>query len=100
MRSNTEDVVAHAAVGDALASLAAFQELLLERTHDLITIVEPAGTIVYASPSWRTLGWDPDELGGRAVLEFTHPDDREPVARAIGDVLAGASVAAMTLRLC
>jgi PAS domain S-box-containing protein len=100
MRSNTEDVVAHAAVGEDLASLAAFQELILERTHDLITIIEPAGTIVYGSPSWRTLGWDPDELGGRAVLEFVHPDDREPVGRALGDALAGGSVAAMTLRLC
>src|SRR5665213_2438068 len=100
MSSDTDDVGAHAgAVGDDLASLAAFQDLILERTHDLITIIDPSGTIVYGSPSWQALGWDPDRFAGRAVLDLVHPDDREPGARAISDVLAGGSVEGVTVRL-
>jgi len=100
MSSYTDDGVAHATtVGEDLASLAAFQELILERTHDLITIIDPAGTIAYASPSWRTLGWDPDELAGTDVLDLVHPDDRDPGARAILDVLAALPLDAITVRL-
>ena len=51
--------------GDDFAYLAAFQQLVLERSNDLITVTDPAGTIVYASPSWHTvLGWDPEGLLG------------------------------------
>jgi PAS domain S-box-containing protein len=96
MTSNTEGA---AAIGEDLASLAAFQDLILERTHDLITIVDPAGTIAYASPSWRTLGWDPDELVGTPALDLVHPEDRESAGRALGDVRAGGSVDAVTVRL-
>jgi len=41
--------------GDDLVYLAAFQQLVLERSHDLITVTDPVGTIIYASPSWQTV---------------------------------------------
>ena len=63
--------------GDDFVYLAAFQQLVLERSHDLITVIDPRGTIVYASPSWHTLlGWDPETLLGTSSLELVHPDDR------------------------
>ena len=62
--------------GDDFVYLAAFQQLVLERSHDLITVTDPLGTIVYASPSWHTvLGWDPEALLGTPALELVHPDD-------------------------
>ena len=76
--------------GDDFVYLAAFQQLVLERTNDLITVLDPSGTIVYASPSWQTLaGWDPDALVGTAFLELTDLDDPE-LGAAIVQVLAGA----------
>ncbi|MDX6467657.1 MAG: hypothetical protein QOI27_2697 [Gaiellaceae bacterium] len=100
MHSNTEDVVAHAAAaGEDLASLAAFQELILERSHDLITILDPDGAIVYASPAWRSLGWDPDQLVERPVLGLIHPDDVERAAEAVTAVMAGGTLDAITIRL-
>ena len=82
--SETESF-ATASPGDDFVYLAAFQQLVLERTHDLITVLDPAGTIVYASPSWQTLtGWDPDGLVGTPILELVHPDDHEPGARGDG----------------
>jgi PAS domain S-box-containing protein len=100
VRSNTDDAVAHAAAtGEDLASLAAFQELILERSHDLITIMEPAGTIVYGSPSWRSIGLDPGEMVGRSALDFVHPDDVPAAAAALDRALAGGTLDAITLRL-
>jgi PAS domain S-box-containing protein len=85
--------------GEDLASLAAFQELILERTHELITIIDPTGTIVYGSPSWRLIGWDPDQLAGRNALDLVHPADQEIGVRAIEELLEGKSVAGVTVRL-
>ena len=37
------------------------RRLVVERSHDLVTLIEPDGTIVYASAAWETLllaaGW-------------------------------------------
>jgi PAS domain S-box-containing protein len=100
MSSNTDDVVAHAAAaGEDLASLAAFQELILERSHDLITIIEPGGTIVYCSPAWRGLGWDPDKLVGRPAADVVHPGDIAAAGEAFERAMTGDDVDALTLRL-
>jgi PAS domain S-box-containing protein len=98
--SNTDDVVAHAAAtGEDIASLAAFQELILERSHDLITIVEPGGTIVYGSPAWRSIGLDPGQIVGKPAVDFVHPDDLPVAAEALERALSGGSIEAITVRL-
>ena len=62
--------------GDDFVYLAAFQQLVLERSHDLITVIDPRGTIVYASPSWQhLLGWEPETLSAPRAFELLHPDD-------------------------
>src|SRR5258708_39789157 len=100
MTSETNEVLAHAAsVGDDVAHQAAFQQLVLERSHDLITVIDPNGVVVYASPSWRTLGWDPDALRGTPILDFVHPADAGRGAEAALAVLPGAEVGAVTVHL-
>ncbi len=54
---------------------------IIEHGSDVIRIVNASGTIVYASPSAeRLLGFTAEELVGRPVTDFLHPDD-VPVAR-------------------
>lgn len=49
---------------------------LIENASDIITVVDLDGTIRYESPAVeRVLGYKPEELVGRNVNEFTHPDD-------------------------
>lgn len=49
---------------------------LVESTRDLVTIIDHAGHIIYVSPSAKsTLGFELNEVEGRLVFEFIHPDD-------------------------
>jgi PAS domain S-box-containing protein len=50
--------------------------LVVERTTDLITLLDGAGTIIYISPSCETiLGYQPDEMIGQYAFTLHHPDD-------------------------
>ena len=62
-------------------------------------LCEVDSTIVYASPSWASIGWDARELTGVSIWDLYHPDDR-PVAAEAGTALrAGSNVDAVTIRL-
>jgi two-component system sensor histidine kinase UhpB len=51
---------------------------IVENSLDETALIRRDGTIGYASPSVaRVLGCSPEELGGRSVFEFLHPDDLE-----------------------
>ncbi|HNU36650.1 MAG TPA: response regulator, partial [Methanomassiliicoccales archaeon] len=50
---------------------------LIENTRDLVTIIDWSGYIVYSSPSTKNaLGYTMDEIRGRSVFDYLHPDDR------------------------
>src|SRR5215471_3730981 len=81
-------------IGDALT------QLVLERTHDLVTLLDPAGTIVYASPAWETiLGRPAESLCGTPVLELVHPGDAAAVSAAVSAVAEGRELDAATFRV-
>ena len=62
---------------------------IVQNASDLITVVDAGGTITYESPSKeRILGYGPQELVGKPVLEHVHPDDLERVSAEFGHVLA------------
>ncbi|MGB8732037.1 MAG: PAS domain-containing protein, partial [Candidatus Sulfotelmatobacter sp.] len=49
---------------------------LIERSSDLITLLDVGGTIRYVSPSSeRVMGFQPDARSGKKLFEFIHPDD-------------------------
>ncbi|WP_280587261.1 histidine kinase N-terminal 7TM domain-containing protein [Halorubrum sp. Boch-26] len=54
---------------------------LIERSSDVVTVMDESGTMTYVSPSVeRVLGYDPEELIGETLIERVHPDDREAIA--------------------
>ena len=54
--------------------------LIAENTRDLISLVDVQGRFLYASPSHRSsLGYAPEELAGKELLELVHPEDRAVV---------------------
>src|SRR6185295_194505 len=51
---------------------------IVENSLDATALIRRDGTTSYATPSVaRVLGWPPEELVDRSVLEFIHPDDVE-----------------------
>jgi PAS domain S-box-containing protein len=52
-------------------------EVIVDNAIDVITLLAPDGTIRFESPSvTHVLGYTPEELVGRQVLDLIHPDDR------------------------
>jgi len=68
---------------------------------DLVAVVDPYGVICYASPSHLSiLGHTPEEVWGRAVLDYVHPDDVDGVREAFGACVRTAqAIVTVELRL-
>ena len=57
--------------------------LLAENSTDMISKHTPEGVYTHASPACRNLlGYEPEELLGRSVYEFFHPEDLKRVSNA------------------
>jgi len=57
---------------------------------DLLTLLDPTGTIQYESPAIERLyGYDQNELVGEQVADYFHPDDRQRVMDAFEAVITG-----------
>jgi PAS domain S-box-containing protein len=50
---------------------------VVHNSSEIVTIVDPDGTLRYANPAWqRVLGYDPEEeIGKMNVLDHVHPED-------------------------
>lgn len=50
---------------------------LINHAQDIITIIEPNGLVRFESPAIeRVLGYTPEEMVGKNVFDFMHPDDK------------------------
>lgn len=77
------------ALEDALRTAAEYR-LLIENSTDLIAHCNTDGSYVSVSPSYsRMIGWPADEIVGRLVVEFLHPEDRAPAADALTHIFNG-----------
>jgi diguanylate cyclase (GGDEF)-like protein/PAS domain S-box-containing protein len=62
----------------------AYFRSLIENGTEVITILDPDGTVRYESPTLeRVLGYTPEALVGRNAFDFVHPDDREHAQAAL-----------------
>jgi PAS domain S-box-containing protein len=61
---------------------------LIQNSTDIITLLAADGTVQYESPAVETvLGHHPEDLVGRNVLGWIHPDDTAAVQAAIGALI-------------
>ncbi len=57
-----------------------YLKILADYTSDLISLAEPDGTFVYASPSFEAVtGYSPYELIGTNPYQYFFPDDRDAI---------------------
>ncbi len=62
--------------------------LLIENASDFVTTVHADGTVGYTGPSISRLGYDADEMRGKQVLDYVHPEDAPAIAAAMAECLA------------
>lgn len=63
-------------------------EELISHTVDILTVLDGEGVIQYESPSIeRVLGFKPNELEGKPVFEYIHPDDRQKALETFYEVI-------------
>ncbi len=61
---------------------------LVQNSSDIITVLDPDGTIRYQSPSaQRILGYTPEAMVGTNVLAPLHPDDKAEVEAALARLI-------------
>ncbi len=61
---------------------------LIEHTHDAIALFGADGAVLYASPSTtRVMGYDPEELLQRNMMEFVRPDWQGKIRETVAEAL-------------
>jgi len=62
---------------------------LIQNSTDIITLLAADGTIQYESPAVETvLGYQPEDLVGRNVFDWIHPEDSAAIQSIIGALIA------------
>ena len=62
---------------------------ILRNSPDIIYRLDPKGTITYVNDTVRKYGYSREDLIGKNLLEFIHPDDREKAAHRINERRTG-----------
>jgi len=54
---------------------------LVRHSTDVVAVMGPDSTVTFLSPAVAALGWSPDELTGRRLLDIVSPQDHPMLAR-------------------
>jgi PAS domain S-box-containing protein len=80
-----KDITATVLQENQSQSDALLQELM-GSALDTVVKIDQEGNLVYVSPAVKNLLWkEPEELIGRSVLDYVHPDDQESLLQTIQD---------------
>ncbi len=71
-----QDITTHKEADQALQKSEQQYRLLAEHSEDIISVHSATAVIEYISPSVKTvLGYTPEEVTGKSIMEFVHPED-------------------------
>ena len=79
-------------IKDALADTERRYSMVVRNASDLLYTIEVDGRVGFVSPSvTEVLGYSPEQVEGRAVIELLHPEDVTKVTRAAASTAPGES---------
>jgi PAS domain S-box-containing protein len=65
---------------EALLKSEVYYKTLIQNSTDLVSIIDKEGVVTYDSPSISVLlGYDENELTGKSLFDFVHPEDHQQV---------------------
>lgn len=65
-----------------------WSDAVVTNSHDLVFVLSLKGTVLYMSPSvHRILGFHPEEIIGRPLVDFSHPADVGPFSRELKEAI-------------
>ncbi|GAC93154.1 hypothetical protein PHSY_000717 [Pseudozyma hubeiensis SY62] len=65
-----------------------WMDTVVAHSHDLVFVLSLKGTVLYMSPSvQRILGFHPEEIIGRPLVDFSHPADIGPFSRELKEAI-------------
>ncbi|KAJ9480160.1 PAS domain-containing protein [Pseudozyma hubeiensis] len=65
-----------------------WMDAVVAHSHDLVFVLSLKGTVLYMSPSvQRILGFHPEEIIGRPLVDFSHPADIGPFSRELKEAI-------------
>lgn len=74
-------------------------DVFFETSLDLLAICNSDGTPIRVSPALtRMLGWTPDQLAGKRLSDFIHPDDRGELESIRSTLAEGRDVVGFTVK--
>jgi PAS domain S-box-containing protein len=89
-REAQEEIAERTLAEEKLRHSEELYRLVVEHTTDVITLMDMQAKIMYISPSCETiLGYKPDEMIGKKVSEFEHPDDLANVEQEFVKIFQG-----------
>ncbi|MBI4975965.1 MAG: PAS domain S-box protein [Spirochaetes bacterium] len=77
------DVTEHRRAENMLAASEARYRMLIENGPDIIYAYDRSGVFTYISPSVSITGYAPEEVIGKKMIDFIHPDDAPMVSEAM-----------------
>jgi len=92
------DVTERRQAEQALRAAGERERALLDKSCDMLLLVDADGVIRYWSPGATSLlGWSSEQVHGRAALELVHPEDLAEAKRLMGELLASDGKTARTV---
>ena len=95
-----QDVTDRRAAEAPLRASEARFRTVVQSSWDVFHLVGVDGTILYESPAvTRILGFQPEEMEGRNIMEFVHPEDLAQIAKAPDELTASGGSQLQVLRV-
>ncbi len=88
-QTSTRNITARVEAEDKLRESEERYKLISQNSHDIVSLMDLEGKYLFISPSIKdTLGYEVEEMLGRATTDFIHPDDLPGVVESMQDTLA------------
>ena len=71
-----------------LRNQAELLQTINDNIFDLVSLADPEGNFTFVSKSHQILGYHPESLIGKPVLEFVHPDDLSKIAQTLQEFIS------------